>query len=63
MRAVQITRFGGPEVMDVVDPPDPVPGSLALIGLTTPGRRFSTKQVTAHGRASGWSNACGESVS
>jgi NADPH:quinone reductase-like Zn-dependent oxidoreductase len=25
MRAVQITRFGGPEVMDVVDLPDPVP--------------------------------------
>src|SRR4051794_15636309 len=26
MRAVQITRFGGPEVLDVVDLPDPVPG-------------------------------------
>ena len=26
MRAVQITRFGGPEVMDVVDLPDAVPG-------------------------------------
>ena len=25
-RAVQITRFGGPEVLDVVDLPDPVPG-------------------------------------
>jgi NADPH:quinone reductase-like Zn-dependent oxidoreductase len=25
MRAVQITRFGGPEIMDVVDLPDPVP--------------------------------------
>ena len=25
-RAVQITRFAGPEVMDVVDLPDPVPG-------------------------------------
>jgi hypothetical protein len=25
-RAVQITRFGGPEVMDVVNLPDPVPG-------------------------------------
>ena len=24
MRAVQITRFNGPEVMDVVDLPDPV---------------------------------------
>jgi NADPH:quinone reductase-like Zn-dependent oxidoreductase len=26
MRAAQITRFGGPEVLDVVDLPDPVPG-------------------------------------
>lgn len=26
MRAVQIIRFGGPEVTDVVDLPDPVPG-------------------------------------
>jgi NADPH:quinone reductase-like Zn-dependent oxidoreductase len=26
MRAVQITRFGGPEVLDVVDLPDPAPG-------------------------------------
>ena len=26
MRAVQITRFGGPEVLDVVQLPDPVPG-------------------------------------
>jgi len=26
MRAVQITRFGGPEVLDVVDLPDPGPG-------------------------------------
>jgi NADPH:quinone reductase-like Zn-dependent oxidoreductase len=26
MRAVQITRFGGPEVMDIVDLPDPIPG-------------------------------------
>jgi NADPH:quinone reductase-like Zn-dependent oxidoreductase len=25
MRAVQITRFGGPEVPDAVDLPDPVP--------------------------------------
>jgi NADPH2:quinone reductase len=26
MQAVQITEFGGPEVLDVVDLPDPVPG-------------------------------------
>lgn len=28
MRAVQITRFGGPEVLRVVDLPDPAPGDL-----------------------------------
>jgi NADPH:quinone reductase-like Zn-dependent oxidoreductase len=27
MRAVQITRFGGPEVLDVVDLTDPTPGA------------------------------------
>ena len=26
MRAVQITQFGDPEVLNVVDLPDPVPG-------------------------------------
>jgi NADPH:quinone reductase-like Zn-dependent oxidoreductase len=26
MRAVQITRFGGPEVLDIVDVPEPEPG-------------------------------------
>jgi NADPH:quinone reductase-like Zn-dependent oxidoreductase len=26
MRAVRLTRFGGPEVLDVVDLADPVPG-------------------------------------
>jgi NADPH2:quinone reductase len=26
MRAVQITRFGGPEVLDIVDVPEPMPG-------------------------------------
>ena len=26
MRAVQITRFGGPEVLDVVDVPEPAAG-------------------------------------
>ena len=25
MRAVQITRFGGPEVLEIVDLPDPEP--------------------------------------
>ena len=27
MRAVQITRFGGPEVLDVVDVPEPEAGA------------------------------------
>jgi NADPH:quinone reductase-like Zn-dependent oxidoreductase len=31
MRAVQITRFGGPEVMDVVELPNPVPGDGELL--------------------------------
>jgi NADPH2:quinone reductase len=26
MRAVQITRFGGHEVLDIVDVPEPTPG-------------------------------------
>lgn len=26
MRAVQVSRFGGPEVLDIADLPDPVPG-------------------------------------
>jgi hypothetical protein len=26
MRAVQITRFGGPEVLEIVDVPEPTPG-------------------------------------
>jgi len=27
MRAVQITRFGGPKVLDIVDVPEPEPGA------------------------------------
>ena len=38
MRAVQITRFGGPEVMDAVDLPDPVPGDgEQLFDISSPG--------------------------
>jgi NADPH2:quinone reductase len=33
MRAVEITRFGGPEVLDVVDIPEPTPA---------PGQKLST---------------------
>jgi hypothetical protein len=42
MRAVQITRFGGPEVLDVVDLPDPVPGEgLQLYEVHTAGVNFA----------------------
>jgi NADPH:quinone reductase-like Zn-dependent oxidoreductase len=42
MHAVQITRFGGPEVMDVVDLPDPVPGeSQQLYEVSSAGVNFA----------------------
>src|SRR3954463_1244700 len=42
MRAVQITRFGGPEVLDVVDLPDPVPGEgEQLYEVTAAGINFA----------------------
>ena len=47
MRAVQITRFGGPEVLDVVDLPDPVPGDgQQLYEVSAAGVNFAdTHQV------------------
>src|ERR671911_1151387 len=47
MRAVQITRFGGPEVMDVVDLPDPVPGDgEVLYEVSSSGVNFAdTHQI------------------
>jgi NADPH:quinone reductase-like Zn-dependent oxidoreductase len=42
MRAVQITRFGGPEVLDVVDLPDPVPGDgQQLFDVSTAGVNYA----------------------
>ncbi len=42
MRAVQITRFGGPEVLDVVDLPDPVPGDgQQLYDVSTAGINYA----------------------
>jgi NADPH:quinone reductase-like Zn-dependent oxidoreductase len=42
MRAVQITGFGGPEVLDVVDLPDPVPGpNQQLYEVQTAGVNFA----------------------
>ena len=47
MLAVQITRFGGPEVMDVVDLPDPVPGDgEQLFDISSSGVNFAD---THHG--------------
>src|SRR3954471_1229603 len=47
MRAVQITRFGGPEVLDVVDLPDPVPGDgQQLYEVSTAGVNYAdTHQI------------------
>jgi NADPH2:quinone reductase len=47
MRAVQITRFGGPEVLDVVDLPDPVPGpGQQLYDVSTAGVNFADTHQT-----------------
>jgi NADPH:quinone reductase-like Zn-dependent oxidoreductase len=42
MRAVQITRFGGPEVLDTVELPDPRPGEgQHLFDVSTAGVNFA----------------------
>jgi len=42
MRAVQITRFRGPEVMDIVDLPDPTPGEgQQLFEVSSAGVNFA----------------------
>ncbi len=42
MRAVPITRFGGPEVLDVVDLPDPTPGEgQQLFHVSTAGVNYA----------------------
>jgi NADPH2:quinone reductase len=46
MRAVQITRFGGPEVLDVVDLPDPTPGEdQQLFDVSTAGVNFAATHL------------------
>ena len=47
MRAVQITEFGGPEVLQVLDLPDPVPSDgLQLVEVTSAGINYAdTHQV------------------
>ena len=50
MRAVQITRFGGPEVLDVVDLADPEPGpGQKLFDISTAGINYAD----THHRQSG----------
>jgi len=47
MRAVQITRFGGPEVLEIVDLPDPVPGDgQKLYDVSTAGLNFADTHQT-----------------
>ena len=42
MRAVQITRFGGPEVLEIVDVPEPTPGpGQQLYDVSTAGINFA----------------------
>ena len=42
MHAVQITRFGGPEVLDIVDDPELVPGvGQQLYDVSTAGINFA----------------------
>jgi hypothetical protein len=42
MRAVQITRFGGPEVLEIVDVPEPTPGDgQQLYDVSTAGINFA----------------------
>ena len=42
MRAVQIVRFGGPEVLDIVELPDPSPGpGQKLYDVSTAGVNFA----------------------
>jgi NADPH2:quinone reductase len=42
MRAVQITRFGDPEVLEIVDVPEPTPGpGQQLYDVSTAGLNFA----------------------
>jgi NADPH:quinone reductase-like Zn-dependent oxidoreductase len=42
MRAVQTTSFGGPEVLDIVDVPEPTPGrGQKLYDVSTAGVNFA----------------------
>jgi NADPH:quinone reductase len=50
VRAVQVTRFGGPEVLELVDLPDPVPtGELAVVEVDTAGVNYADTHQTEDG--------------
>ena len=47
MRAVQVTRFGGPEVLELVDLPDPEPiGDLQLVEVDAAGVNYADTHQT-----------------
>ncbi len=47
MRAVQITRFGGPEVLELVELPDPEPtGDLVVVDVDTAGVNYADTHQT-----------------
>ncbi|SDF01065.1 hypothetical protein SAMN05660662_0683 [Blastococcus aurantiacus] len=53
MRAVQITKLGGPEVLDVVDVPEPEAGpGQQLYDVSTAGINFADThhRLSRHGR-------------
>jgi hypothetical protein len=43
MRAIQISEFGGPEVLKVIDVADPVAGENEI--LLPPGNKFKIKEM------------------
>ena len=48
MRAIQVSRFGGPEVLEVVDLPAPVPGpGQVLIEVATAGINYADTHQTS----------------
>lgn len=53
MRAVQITRFGGPEVLEIVDASEPTPGQgQQLYDVSTAGINYAdTHQPLSAGRS------------
>jgi NADPH:quinone reductase len=52
MRAVQITLFGGPEVLDIVDVPEPHPGpGQQLYDVSTAGVNFADTHQTLSQKA------------